>query len=272
MLRIQHPTHSIDKNFNMPNRPEAMFPGFKDNTSENASPQILEVDGEMQGHAPNDNIHLPQIRNETPNKQNRRASRFFKFSSERNSFTENLISFFTGSKERGLDRSNLGTLNSNKQTVTSKKETIARNEHRRNTTSSKEKGTRASNNQNNNTTGHPSLRRTDRTRITAATKNETFRPVTSASQKRAQNGHAAHVEDISDVGGYENMYKMKQPASKFSVPRKRSLEISEYLRRENYKYNERTAKQFLFQKWLKSTEMELPEYYPVENNESIVSK
>ena len=272
MLRIQHPTHSIDKNFNMPNRPEAMFPGFRDNTSETASPQILEVDGETQGHAPNDNIHLPQIRNETPNKQNRRTSRFFKFSSERNSFTENLISFFTGSKERGLDRSNPGTLNSNKQIMTSKKETIARHEHRRNTTTNKDKGTRASNNQNNNTTGHPSLRRTDRTRITASTKNETFRPVTSASQKRAQNGHAAHVEDRSDVGGYENMYKMKQPAGKFSVPRKRSLEISEYLRRENYKYNERTAKQFLFQKWLKSTEMELPEYYPLENNESIVSK
>ena len=270
MLRIQHRTHSIDKNFIMPNRPEAMFPGFRDNMSENASPQICEVDGETQGHAPNENIHLPQIRNETPSKQNRRASRFFKFSSEGNSFTENLISFFTGSKERGLDRSNTGTLNSNKPTVTSKKETIVRHEHRRNTTVNKEKGLR--NNQNNNTNTHPSLRKTDRTRITAATKNETFRPVTSASQKRTQNSHAAHVEDVSDVGGYENMYRMKQPAGKFSVPRKRSLEISEYLRRENYKYNERTAKQFLFQKWLKSTEMELPEYYPVENNESIVSK
>ena len=258
----------------MPNRSHATFPRFNENGTEHASSQIIEKTSQVDSPDCEANIHLPHIRNDTPgnSKSERKPGRFFKFSNDRNSFTENLLSFFTGNKDRGNHKSNAPTTDSEKPRTTAAKESGLRNrtENRHGVLTRNERSAR-SHVTHNTHQKHP-LQRTEKSRITALTKNDSFRPVTGRSRTRASNGAVAKKDNDSDIGGYENMYKMKQPPGKFNVPRKRSLEINEYIRRENYKYNERTAKQFLFQKWLRSTETELPEHYPIEHNDTKLSK
>ena len=250
----------------MPTENHKIFPGFQGNNPGNYSSPVMEESCDNSDKS--DKVHLPHIRNGTPprSKADRKANRFFKFSAEKQSFTENLLSFFTGHKEKGHAKSQTSP-----EELKMNGTMLPKDHHplevRRGEANNNERHTRSTNNQNNNK--QQSLRRTNKTRITASTKNDLFRPVTGGSKG---NGKGVTTEAESDVGGYENMYKMKQPAGKFSVPKKRSLEISEYIRRENYKYNERTAKQFLFQKWLKSTEIELPEQYPIDNGDSILLK
>ena len=266
MIRRRSPPPQVDRYVAMPIRNQIMFPGVQDNGTGHYSsqphPQTGATDLER------DNVHLPQIRKDTPNsKSDRKPNRFFKFSTERQSFTENLLSLFTGHKDKGHDKLQAVAQEARTNGTAGKKDGSTRQltDVKRVVLNKNERALRSNNNQTNN--NRQPLRRSDKARITATTKNEMLRP--SSSNKNIK-GVRAEVE--SDVGGYENMFKMKQPAGKFNVPRKRSLEISEYLRRENYKYNERTAKQFLFQKWLRSTEVELPEHYPVEQNDSIKCK
>ena len=255
----------------MPSKSHTMFPGFKENSTGNYSSPGLQDNCNISDNCDNEDVRLPQIGTDAPtnSKTDRKANRFFKFSAEKQSFTENLLSFFTGHKEKGHERSQTlpEELLKNGTKVSKDSSTHRRSDGRHGLSNKNDKPTRSVSNQTNN--NRQPVRRTDKTRITATTKNDLFRPVTGGSKKNTKGGN---IEVESDVGGYENMYKMKQPAGKFNVPRKRSLEISEYIRRENYKYNERTAKQFLFQKWLRSTELDLPEHYPIDHNDPKFSK
>ena len=262
MLRLESPSFQSRNHVKMPSKTNTRFPGFQDSSTGKYSSPVLRENCTNSDQNDNENVHLPHIRNDTPirSKTDRKASRFFKFSAEKQSFTENLISFFTGSKEKGNERCQTLTEESKKMGIPVLNDQAT--ELRRGETDTVDRAIRTST-QASKKQAPP--RKTNRSRITVSTKNDSFRPVTGCSKG---NGKVANIDAESDTGGYETMYKMKQPSGKFNAPRKRSLEISEYIRRENYKYNERTAKQFLFQKWLKSTELELPEQYSLNQGDS----
>ena len=257
MLRLESPSFQSNSHTKMPSKNHAVFPGLQDSTAGNySSPGENCHTSDQNG---NEHVHLPHIENDTPtrSKTERKPSRFFKFSSERQSFTENLLSFFTGNRDKGHDKCHTIPEELNKNdTVLQRSQN---SQMRRQESTTNERITRSTSNQTSN---KQPLRRTSKPRINATTKNDSFRPVTGGSKNNSKN-----IDVESDVGGYETMYKMKQPIGKNNVPRKRSLEISEYIRRENYKYNERTAKEFLFQKWLRSTEKDLPERFIVDHED-----
>lgn len=265
MLSLRSPPPQISNYVAMPSKNRTTFPGFQDNSASNCSSSPTQGNRNELDKNEQDNVHLPNISKDTSNnsKSERKPNRFFKFSAEKQSFTENLLSLFTGNREKGVERSHTFTKDSRVNGPSKDSSTTQHGpDARRRVPNKGEKPMRSNSNPTNST--RPPMQRTDKTRITATTKNDSFRV---ANNNAIRNAKGIQVDAESDVGGYENMYKMKQPINKFNVPRKRSLEITEYIRRENYKYNERTAKQFLFQKWLKSTEFELPEEYPIQPSE-----
>lgn len=250
----------------MPNASTSiMAPGYRKGSAGGNSPLVVDQE----------KIHLPVIRNDSSKaKPEKKQSKFLEFHNERHSFTENLLSFFTGGRDHFSSQNTAAMpVATGKPAVSSKKDAVGqaggtmRGSRRRTSSFSNAKNETIVKSSNKWTgRAHPQLKRTDSNRITAATKTDTFRPVTSSSITKKENGKAVSATpDVeSDPGGYETMYKMKQPAGKSNVPRKQAVELSEYLRKENYRYNERIAKNFLFQKWLKSTERAFPELHLVE--------
>ncbi len=246
----------------MPNRRSVLQSKFREENGEaNISRSVTQ-----------ENIHLPEITETSTNvKHDKKTGKFSSFPNEGQSFTENLISFFTGNRDRISNRPPSRPTVPKKPAPPVKHDENSKagdgpktSKHRSNPSFDSRNGKPASHKQNGRHAPeqrykHASLKRTDHKKITATVKDEAFRPVTSNSTKPTENDKAAETQDESDTGGYETMYKTKQPAGRAGKPRKRSVELSEYLRKENYRYNERIAKQYLFQKWLKSTEREFPE-------------
>ncbi len=228
------------------------------------------------------NVRLPEIQEGSSKvKSEKKTSRFLGFSNERHSFTENLLSFFTGNRESS-NRAPSRPPVAKKPVPTTRKvkngQGFEENKFYRYNSSNDVKTGKANAHHNNNIKHnghhvqkhkHPPLKRTSGKKITASAKDQAFRPVTSNSTKPAENEKPMDVEAGSDIGGYEYMHKTKQPAGKLGKSRKHSSELSEYLRRENYRYNERVAKQFLFQKWLRSTETEFPDNFSAKENDPL---
>eukprot|EP00794_Sanderia_malayensis_P016992 gene16992-18704_t len=241
-----------------------------------------------QSSSKQDTVHLPDIRERDSAKMrsDRKSGKFLSFSHDKQSFTENLIAFFTGNRDSNRDTRAAPLMPNISKKAAPTDNGVAENKYFRHAAGNKSH--QASINRRNHEAGNARtgnartgnsnaeakangqhhaaqkqkaqpLKRTDGGRISASARSQAFRPVTSSSAAKAVNGSGKLGEEGGDVGGYECMYKTKQPASRFTKTRKPATELSEYLRKENYRYNERVAKQFLFQKWLKSTETEFPE-------------